>query len=453
MTNFRASVVVDALVSGLVKGSLGSDGLGIDGLVNSGLVKNAIAANRRQWVPRTVSVIIKLCVASIVLSSVVSCGGGRDTAGASVTDRPQPLTQGLSPTGQVDSAQTRFSWPALENASQYQLVVEDEYGNHYQQSVTAQAAGCSDESSDCSAMPEISYYNQTLSWRVDAIVDGVVVPLTHPLKFVTPLNTAVHPATDNASVCDVWPTLVYDRFAVLNNIWNAGTVRSDDWQQTIAAKQSADNAIVASWTYDWLSQSQGVPQAVKAYPEVIYGNKLGTLITGDKALIGLPERIDKLENFTIDFRYSETGNAERNVAIESFFHDSCEITGPCHLDDNRAYEMMVWINNPTTWRPGDLAERAVEIDGLLWDVYIKPRSNKSYIAFAANTPQTEGTINWNRFVEWTVDWTTQNAAELRISAMTADLCMGAIEFGTELWSGAGTFTLEQFEVSRNQVKK
>ena len=108
----------------------------------------------------------------------------------------------------------------------------------------------------------------------------------------------------------------------------------------------------------------------------------------------------------------------------------------------------VWINNPKTWRPGDLAVTGVEIDGLEWDVYIKPRSNKNYIAFAAKTPQTEGEINWNRFVDWTVNWTTKNAAELGISPMTPDLCMGAIEFGTELWSGSGSFTLEKLDIRK-----
>ena len=380
-----------------------------------------------------------------------ACSGGRETPDEQAIEQRQPVAKGISPIGQVDTATPLFTWPALESSSQYQLIIEDESGNSYKQVVLPEDAGCSVQSSNCTTTPAIGYYNQTLSWRVDAIVADERVALTDSEQFTTPSDTTIHPVTDNAAVCDVWPALVYDRFAVLNNIWNAGTVKSDDWQQTIAAEQTADNAIVASWTYDWLAQSKGVPYAVKAYPEVIYGNKLGTLITGNRAQTGLPERIDKLDDFAIDYRYRETGNAERNVAVESFFHSSCEITGPCHHEDNRAYEMMVWVNNPKTWKPGDLALSAVEIDGLLWDVYIKPRSNKKYIAFATTTPQTEGRLNWNRFVDWTVDWTTENATELGISPMTPDLCMGAIELGTELWSGSGSFTLEQFEVSRNQV--
>lgn len=391
----------------------------------------------------------RISPALLLLATAVlpCCGGDRDTQSSPEVQEPQPIAQGLSPIGSVASAQPEFSWPLLTKASEYQLVVQDDSGNLYKQILPAAQAGCDDQITSCRATPPISYYNQSLVWRVDAVVGGKTIPLTSPIRFTTPVDNNIQPVTDNAAVCDVWPTLVYDRFAVLNNIWNAGTVRSDDWRQTIAATQSSENTFVASWLYDWLEESRGVPHAVKAYPEVVYGNKLGTLVTGSKARTGLPERIDKLDQFNITYRYSETGKAERNVAIESFFHDSCEITGPCHRQDNRAYEMMVWINNPRSWKPGDLALSGVKIDGLLWDVYIKPRSNKEYIAFAAVTPQTEGTLHWNQFVDWTVDWTTENSKELGIEPMTPDLCMGAIEFGTELWSGSGTFTLDQYDIS------
>jgi len=388
----------------------------------------------------------------LALAGLFSCSGGagngRPDKQLSNARERQPQAEGIAPTATVSTARPLFSWPALPGATRYHLMVEDDYNNHYQQTVLATDAGCDGESATCSTKPAIAYYNQSLSWWVDAVVDGETVALTSAREFITPADVNFQPVTDNASVCDVWPALGYENFAVLNNIWNAGTMRSDSWSQTISARQASDNSIVASWNYNWLAQKRGAAQEVKAYPEVIYGNKLGTLVTGSKADTGLPERIDKLATFMIDYRYSETGNAERNVAIESFFHESCNITGPCHHHDNRAYEMMVWINNPKTWRPGDLARKAVEIDGLKWDVYIKPRSNKRYIAFAVNTPQTEGEINWNRFVDWTVNWTTANAAELGISPMTPDLCMGAIEFGTELWSGSGSFALEKLDIRR-----
>ena len=239
---------------------------------------------------------------------------------------------------------------------------------------------------------------------------------------------------------------------VLNNIWNARAVGSTAWTQKIAATESDTGGPIASWTYDWLDESDGDRTAVKAYPEIIYGNKLGTHISAPKEVTGLPETASNLPEFTVDFAFTETlvDNVERNVALESFFHSSCNITGPCDLDDNRAYETMVWVVNPESNRPGDLALTGVSIDNRLWDVYIKPRSDKKYIAFTAQTPFTEGTLQWNRFVEWTIQWTTENSEALQINALTPNLCMAAIEMGTELWWGKGSFTLDKFEVTRSE---
>ena len=156
-----------------------------------------------------------------------------------------------------------------------------------------------------------------------------------------------------------------------------------------------------------------------------------------------------LPEFVVEYAFSETGsNAERNVALESFFHDSSSIQGPCDDVDNRVYEMMIWVNNPTIRTPGDLALTGVMVDNKLWDVYIKPRSNKHYIAFTAQTPSTSGVINWKRFVDWTRDWTAANAVEREINVLEPDYYMGAIEIGTEMWWGEGTFTLNKFEVTR-----
>jgi len=236
----------------------------------------------------------------VIAATLTSCTGrqdktaNRDSQDAAESDRPEPLTKGIAPIGQVGSASPRFSWPALDNVSEYHLFVKDDSGNQIKQSIRPLQAGCSNASTDCSATPAVSYYNRVLTWRVDAVVADQTVPLTGPQTFATPADAVIHPITDNAAVCDVWPVLVYDNYAVLNNIWNAGAVSSDNWSQTIAAEQLPDNRVIASWTYDWLDQSSGVPHAVKAYPEVIYGNKLGTLITGSREQTGLPERIDIL---------------------------------------------------------------------------------------------------------------------------------------------------------------
>ena len=88
------------------------------------------------------------------------------------------------------------------------------------------------------------------------------------------------------------------------------------------------------------------------------------------------------------------------------------------------------------------------IDNKLWDVYIKPRSDKKYIAFTAQTDQSSGTLNWNRFVDWTVEWTKNNAEDLGIYQLSPDFCMGAIEIGTEVFNGNGSFTLDRYNITR-----
>ena len=305
---------------------------------------------------------------------------------------------------------------------------------------------------DCSATPEIAFHDNMIDWYIEALSNGEVLQTSATDSYNTPLSLALTPETSNMEVCDVWPSIAYDDLIILNNIWNNSAVNSNDWTQLISADQTAANTPVASWSYNWLGENDGNRSAVKAYPEIIYGNKLGTHVSNTRAELGIPETIDALPEFTIDFAYSETfnGDVERNVAIESFFHDSCDVTGPCDIVDNRAYEMMVWVNNPNSNRPGDLAVEGVMIDNHLWDVYIKSRTgNKEYIAFAAQTPFTEGTLHWNRFVEWTRDWTIENATALDINPLTPDLCMAAIEMGTELWWGEGTFTLDKFVVTKN----
>jgi len=265
--------------------------------------------------------------------------------------------------------------------------------------------------------------------------------------------------SNNLDQCEGWAAVAYDKFIVLNNAWNADAMADDSWTQVINVTENADGTVTPEWTYDWLGQFDTAREfgefEVKAYPEVLYGPKLGTHVSGTKEETGLPAQVASLPEFVVNYDFSETldEDAERNVALESFFHPSDDIRGPCDFDengnstDNRVYEMMIWVNNPTIRTPGDLALTGVMIDNQLWNVYIKPNSDKHYIAFTAQTPTTSGTLNWKRFVDWTADWSAANSEALQIDILEPDYYMGAIEIGTEMWWGAGSFTLNKFEVS------
>lgn len=352
----------------------------------------------------------------------------------------------ISPTGATTTGTPTFTWTAID-ADEYRIVVSDSAGNGYTSSIDPVAAGCQGGTGTCTHTPNLAYFDNNLTWVVQPVINGSNGALSNRVSITTPFNPDIQPILSNQGSCEAWPSVAYDKFVVLNNSWNSRTMNRNDWVQKINIDQDSNGNIKPTWTYDWLGQFDGGEIEVKAYPEVIYGSKLGTHVSGTKAETGLPELVRNLPEFTIDYAYTETGSAERNVALESFFHDSCNITGPCDAVDNRSYEMMIWVNSPSIRTPGTLALTGVLIDNQLWNVYIKPDSNKHYIAFTAQNPSTTGTLSWNRFVDWTEAWTAENAEALSIDVLSPDFCMGAIELGTEMWWGAGSFTLDRYNIT------
>lgn len=376
---------------------------------------------------------------------------GETTGGETTSGTTGGGTDAAAPSGLLDTARPDFVWPAVAGAEQYKIVVQDVNGNGYERILDPVAAGCQTGEGDCVASTALGYFDNDLTWFVESTVNGAAGPASSPIAITTPVSPNMQPIKSNTGSCEAWPSVAYDKYVVLNNSWNSKVMTNDNWSQIINVTENADGSVTSSWTYDWLTESdagQFGEFEVKAYPEVLYGPKLGTHVSGTKEETGLPELVRNLPEFVVTYDFSETDtDAERNVALESFFHDTCSIQGPCDEVDNRAYEMMIWVNNPTIRTPGDLALTGVMIDNKLWNVYIKPRSNKQYIAFTAQTPSTSGVINWKRFVEWTEQWTAENSAELEINVLDPDFCMGAIEMGTEMWWGQGTFTVNKFEVT------
>jgi len=351
------------------------------------------------------------------------------------------------PQGLLATAQPTFSWPAVANAEEYKIVVKDAGGSGYERTLDPLTANCQTGEGTCSATTNLAYYDNDLTWRVESTVNGVAGPVSDSYTITTPLSENMQPIKSSDGGCEAWAAVAYGKYVVLNNSWNSRSINDPNWSQIINVTENANGTISPAWAYDWRGQFDGDEIEVKAYPEVLYGPKLGTHVSGTKEETGLPEKVSQLPEFVVSYDYSETGNAERNVALESFFHDSDDIRGPCDDDDNRVYEMMIWVNNPSIRTPGQLALTGVMVDNQLWNVYIKPDSNKHYIAFTAQNPTTSGTLNWNRFVEWTRDWTAANAEERRIDVLDPNFYMGAIEMGTEMWWGEGTFTLNRFEVT------
>jgi hypothetical protein len=241
----------------------------------------------------------------------------------------------------------------------------------------------------------------------------------------------------NQRSCIPWLEIGYGNYRLQNNTWNDSDVYSDNWSQCIELTGSPGN-YVARWDYNWLDRTEGNEFAVKSYPQVYYGRKTRYNLSGSVAETGLPAKVNGLQQFWVDFDYSETGVVERNVALESFFHTSCEAE-----NYNKQFEMMVWVGVPAIRTPGTLLT-SVSLSGHEWDVYVNPSLGWAYVAFVAKTPFTRGTLDWNAFVDWSRD----EGPAFGVPKMARKACMGAIELGTETFWGSGTFTLNEFRVRR-----
>lgn len=259
--------------------------------------------------------------------------------------------------------------------------------------------------------------------RTCVVVNGVTATRNSPLL--------------NQRSCIPWLEIGYGNYRLQNNTWNSPAVYHNNWSQCIELTGGPGN-YVAKWDYNWLDRSQGNDFAVKSYPQVYYGRKTQYNLSGSVAETGLPVRVDSMPPFYVDYDYSETGTVERNVALESFFHNSCNAE-----EYNKQFEMMVWVGVPTIRTPGVYAT-TVTLSGQEWDVYTNPSLGWAYVAFVARQPSTSGRLNWNEFTYWSRDV----GPSYGVPYFNPNGCMGAIEIGTETFWGTGTFTLNRFQVTR-----
>jgi len=257
--------------------------------------------------------------------------------------------------------------------------------------------------------------------RTCTVVDGKTATVDNPLL--------------NERWCMHWAEISYGDYILQNNTWNDSEVYSNDWHQCIELGGSRGN-YVAKWDYNWLDKNRGNEYAVKSYPQVFYGRKTRNSISGDPDKLGVPVSINSMPKFKVRYKYSETGDAERNVALESFFHTSCEAE-----EWNKQFELMVWVGVPVTRGPGPKVAE-VNFDGVDWNVHLNPTLGWGYVAFVAAEPQTEGWLDWNKFI----DWTRYEGPAYGVPRIQNNTCLGAIEIGTETFWGRGTFTLDEFRV-------
>lgn len=281
----------------------------------------------------------------------------------------------------------------------------------------------------------------------------------------------------NCPVVKFHDNLKFGDFILATNAWNFCASSLTDWVQTISVAESGGK-VKPRWDYDWGNESdvRGAVWLVKSYPEIIYGIKSpneysGSSLTETPAETGLPARVDNLPFYKIDYAFSsdeyptrskefngQTLNGERNIAIESFFH---ELGGDCDIntlvrngnESNQRFEIMVWLDKGAERLPAaprDYVTTAT-LDGKVYDIYTKP-SDKEYIAFVAQNPTASGEINWTTFIEWTRQYSHRVNEVFGQGSNTVQMqdswCMANILLGTEIWWGNGYFQADEWTIHR-----
>ncbi|OED39861.1 hypothetical protein AB833_13320 [Chromatiales bacterium (ex Bugula neritina AB1)] len=270
------------------------------------------------------------------------------------------------------------------------------------------------------------------------------------------------PQTVNAGRVASWPGLRYGDFLLTNNPWNASAATYEGWYQTVSLIEGANNtATVIDW--DW-GASADIPEGAsafdtKSYPELIYGTKSQAERSGDYATTGLPVEIYDAPEITIDYAYNFQGrrsssataggtDSEFNVAIESFYHQSCDIQRTGQGTDNQVMEIMVWLHTGDNL-PSGQAPVAVKTtaDGKTFDVYVKTAGadpNPNYTAYVLRNETLSGTILYSELLRDAQD----NAGVYGTYQLKDTDCLANILIGTEIWHGAGTFTLTDYQITR-----
>ena len=258
--------------------------------------------------------------------------------------------------------------------------------------------------------------------------------------------------------------LQYGDFLLTNNAWN-GQQSSWDWSQCITLTAASDGSILPSWTFDWGNEDDLQPGLfeweVKSYPEVIYGAKSISEYSAPCADTGLPIAVKDMPDISIAYNYrtqltdarvgdqgDEANNptpvtgGDRNIALESFFHSSCDIRRG--NDSNMELELMVWLEVGNERLPSGSAPQAVFTNaaGQTFDIYTKP-GNDQYIAFVAQNIVQADTLDWNEFMDHARD----NAATYSIRQQQDSWCLANVIFGSEIWWGEGSVNLDYYQIT------
>jgi hypothetical protein len=269
-----------------------------------------------------------------------------------------------------------------------------------------------------------------------------------------------------------FPRLAVGDYWWVNNAFNSGNTGYSDWFQTITLP-GGDGNITPTVDYDWGAEGDLNNQfATVSFPELIFGAKSEFEVSAPFDQIGLPIENTKLPNqinIAYDYSFTQAASGSNtadsnvdgsgyNIAIESFWHESCDIerTGN-NATDNQVFEMMVWLHlgkrGPVAEGRNGAVGTFTDSNGRVYDVFSKTDAFfrgetgvRNYLAFVAQVEQTSGTIPYHEFINEVRTNTAAYGTGWR-NLQDSD-CLANILLGTEIWYGAGSFRWNDISIQQ-----
>jgi Glycosyl hydrolase family 12 len=259
-------------------------------------------------------------------------------------------------------------------------------------------------------------------------------PTEPPQPTQTPAATSPpNSPTSAVSInCDDWASIDEGEYQAQNNTWGKGSLSG--WSQCIGLESNVDGTVIARWTWDWLNTGYNV----KAYPEIVFGQKPG----GPTTSVSLPEQIKHIDTATVSYEVTSTYSGNGNVAFDIWLTDTSNPStwGAPPI----THEIMIWLDRNGNMSPGGVWKERVKIDDAEYSVYVGEGFGDGwkYIAFVRTKPQLgAGTLELANFLTYM----------LEKDLVTGDEYLASIEFGNEVVSGAGETIISRYAVSINSI--
>jgi hypothetical protein len=228
--------------------------------------------------------------------------------------------------------------------------------------------------------------------------------------------------------CDDQALIDSGDYRAENNTWGKGNLSG--WSQCIGIGTGTDGALAGRWTWDWLNSGTNV----KAYPEIIFGQKPGNVTTSKV----MPIKISDIGAATVSYEFSSVYGGSGNVAFDLWLTDT---PNPSTFGvPPITHEIMIWLDRQGGMAPGGTFRERMNLGGATYAVFVADKWGQGWklINFVSSESRLGvGTLDLGNFLSYLREK----------NLLTGDEYLASIEFGNEVASGAGETIVKRYTVS------